>query len=390
MPARLGDMDVAYDAPGLQACRRALRQHLAASATDDDTRAAGAGARGLRVGFSGGPDSFALLAAACAEELNPVAVIVDHGLHPEHAAITAAAAERAEALGAAVEIHAVGAAVAARRATGVGEEAAAREARYAAFAAAGCAIAVAHTADDQAETWLLGALRGHATGMQAVSRRGSLLIHRPLLGIRRADTHAVATELSYRGAPVELFSDPTNLDPTYRRGALRTQVLPALHDTVGSDPIPQLAAAAEQAAAADAAIGEWAAPLVRAALQPTADAGAGAPGMVGCAVAELPGRRAGLPEDFLVRAALDVAAVDPLPEVVCARVIRDIMVALGAAPTQAAVAAAVAQIRRWRGQGAVAVGRGSGGHSERLAVARIRGKLVFASPPRDMSRIPHV
>lgn len=104
----------------------------------------------------------------------------------------------------------------------------ARDARYAfLFAAAERAgasrIAVAHHADDQAETVLFRLARGTGLGGLAgiPARRGHII--RPLLPFRRSrlEGHARARGLRHR-------EDPTNVDPRYARNRIRLSVLPAL------------------------------------------------------------------------------------------------------------------------------------------------------------------
>ena len=129
-------------------------------------------------------------------------------------------------------------------------EAQAREARYEALMTAAAAesrsVWVAHTMDDQAETYLLGSLRGRAVGMPV-----SGTVIRPFLSVRRADTVAACAELG-----LEVWHDPMNADPRFRRVRVRTEVLPLLADIHGGDPVPPLAAAAalarDDAAALDA------------------------------------------------------------------------------------------------------------------------------------------
>ena len=116
----------------------------------------------------------------------------------------------------------------------------------AAAAAEGRSVWVAHTMDDQAETYLLGSLRGRAVGMPV-----SGTVIRPFLSVRRADTVAACAELG-----LEVWHDPMNADPRFRRVRVRTEVLPLLADIHGGDPVPPLAAAAslarDDAAALDA------------------------------------------------------------------------------------------------------------------------------------------
>ena len=84
-------------------------------------------------------------------------------------------------------------------------------------------VAVAHTRDDQAETYLLRLARGAgARGLASMRpRRGRII--RPLLGIGRQELHAAlaASNLPYR-------SDRTNLDVSFPRNRVRHDVLPAL------------------------------------------------------------------------------------------------------------------------------------------------------------------
>ncbi len=181
------------------------------------------------IGLSGGADSLALVAAAVAERRDVLAICVDHGLQPGSAEVATQAAKQAETLGATSTVIAVTVAKG-------NIEAQARKARYQAlFEHAGNRpLWVAHTMDDQAETFLLSSLRGKASGMAAVGR-----ITRPFLGIRRADTVAACQELG-----LKVWDDPMNTDPQFERVRLRHEVLPLLKEIKGSEVIPALAAAA--------------------------------------------------------------------------------------------------------------------------------------------------
>src|SRR6185312_6072541 len=129
--------------------------------------------------------------------------------------------------------------------TAGGPEAAARAARYAALDAAGEALGatvlLGHTADDQAETVLLGLGRGSGPRSIAGMRPADGNYLRPLLGLRRADTEAmcVALELPY-------WQDPHNTDPRFQRARLRTEVLPLLEDVLQGGVAGALARTAEQ------------------------------------------------------------------------------------------------------------------------------------------------
>ncbi|MGB6308179.1 MAG: tRNA lysidine(34) synthetase TilS, partial [Steroidobacteraceae bacterium] len=123
-----------------------------------------AGATGLAVALSGGADSASLLAAASALNADsrglPLrAVHIDHGLQPAAGAFRRACA----ALCADLNVPLTVISVDVRAPAGASLEAAARDARYAAFEAElrlrECLL-TAHHREDQAETLLLQALRG--------------------------------------------------------------------------------------------------------------------------------------------------------------------------------------------------------------------------------------
>lgn len=212
------------------ACRRAVRPVH----TNPDLPAA--------IGLSGGPDSLALVAAAAAEGKHVRAVVVDHGLQPGSADVAARAAEQAQRLDVPAEVVRVDVDTVAGTGRAIGLEAAARAARYSAlFAAAGsdADVWVAHTADDQAETLLLGALRGNPAGMAPRSDR----LVRPLLFLRRAETVGACQELG-----LETWDDPMNHDSAYRRVAIRQQIIPALTELLGGDAVVPLAGTANRIA----------------------------------------------------------------------------------------------------------------------------------------------
>ena len=206
----------------------------------------------VAVGLSGGADSLALMAALVAEGHEVIALCVDHGLQDGSRAQAERAAEQARKLGARARVLSVAAGVSAAAGT-ESMEAAARAARYRALAAAcadeGLEVAVAHTADDQAETLLLGALRGRVTGMNERSEVEGARVVRPLLNVRRADTEGACAELG-----LSTWQDPQNADTHFRRVALRREVIPQLSRIIGGDAVPALAQAASDAALDDAAL----------------------------------------------------------------------------------------------------------------------------------------
>lgn len=115
---------------------------------------------------------------------------------------------------------------------GVSVEMAARELRYAWFTGlcrgnGFAALAVAHNANDNAETMILNMLRGTGVkGMTGMRRSSPLLstdvpLIRPLLGFTRKDIqeYAVSHHLEWR-------EDCTNADSAYKRNLVRNEVFP--------------------------------------------------------------------------------------------------------------------------------------------------------------------
>src|SRR4029079_18159666 len=84
-------------------------------------------------------------------------------------------------------------------------------------------IALAHQADDQAETVLFRIVRG--TGLRGLAgipyRRGPFV--RPLLDVTRAE---IARYLARRSIP--FVEDPSNADPRFSRARVRHRLLPLL------------------------------------------------------------------------------------------------------------------------------------------------------------------
>lgn len=131
-------------------------------------------------------------------------------------------------------------------------EAEARRQRYqflhgAAQEAGAARIAVAHHADDQAETVLFRLARGTGLGGLAgmAARRGSIV--RPLLPFRRARLVAWATERGLRHR-----SDPSNLDLRFARNRIRHVALPAL-ERVRPGTVASILRLADEAARAEEA-----------------------------------------------------------------------------------------------------------------------------------------
>jgi tRNA(Ile)-lysidine synthetase-like protein len=187
----------------------------------------------LAVGFSGGPDSTALLAALCALGWeSPVAVHVDHGirnrveLDAERALVRGLCAS----LGATLLVASVrpGAVLERARSRGEGIEAEARRYRYAALSSSlrrssAKALLLAHTRDDQVETLLMRLLGGSGTGgLRGIPvARGPFL--RPFLGLEKAK---LLEYLESRGLPFSM--DSSNASGDFLRNRIRRDLLPLL------------------------------------------------------------------------------------------------------------------------------------------------------------------
>ena len=292
------------------------------------------------VALSGGPDSLALTAAAAA--VRPTtALIVDHGLQAQSAAVAETAREQAMDLGCIaarvlrVQVGATG-----------GPEAAARNARYPALQAArdGAPVLLAHTLDDQAETVLLGLGRGSGPRSIAGMRPADPPWFRPLLGVRRSTTHQVCAELG-----LTAWDDPHNSDHRFTRVRLRAEVLPLLEDVLGGGVAEALARTAsalrEDTDALDA--------LALDALGRASSAGGG--GLEVAAIADLHGalRRRGLRAWLLAGGATDL--------------------------TDQQIRSVDALVTAWRGQGGVAVGCDT--PRTRLFAERRAGVLTLRTEP---------
>ena len=109
-------------------------------------------------------------------------------------------------------------------------EAVARRQRYRLFEEnthAGDCILTAHHADDQAETFLMNALRGSGVaGLRGIARQrrlGSSLLLRPLLEFtrERLEDYASRYEIAW-------FNDPSNQNPRFDRNYLRHEIVPLI------------------------------------------------------------------------------------------------------------------------------------------------------------------
>jgi tRNA(Ile)-lysidine synthase len=170
---------------------------------------------------SGGADSLALLVLASEAACDVTAVHVDHRLRPGSAEDSVVVADVAAKWGAKFRSEQV------QVLPGPNLEARARAARYAALPAG---VLTGHTADDQAETVLLNLLRGAGIDGLAGMRRD----RRPLLSLRRAETHDLCAQLG-----LEPVDDETNKDRRFRRNRIRHDLLPVL-DAIAERDVAEL------------------------------------------------------------------------------------------------------------------------------------------------------
>jgi tRNA(Ile)-lysidine synthase len=182
------------------------------------------------VGVSGGGDSLALMLlladwAKAGRKPPPVVLIVDHGLRRGSSRDARKTAQWARAAG--LKAHVLSWT---GKKPGADVEAAAREARYRLMGEY-CgrngirALHVAHTLEDQAETFLLRLARGSGldglSAMRALAPYplpgfGDLALARPLLDFTRAELRAFL-----KARKQDWLDDPMNEDPRFARVKLR-------------------------------------------------------------------------------------------------------------------------------------------------------------------------
>ena len=199
----------------------------------------------LLIAVSGGADSLAL-AAACEFEAKKLGVkiaaaVIDHSLQKGSDKVAAQTAKTLAALGfeeVVVKKITVGKAG--------GPEAAARTARYAALETLrqktkSHFIVLGHTSSDQAETVLLGLVRGSGSkSLSGMSEKTGFLL-RPLLGVERATTEAFCKD-----SGIKYWSDPQNQDKKFLRVMIRKLVLPFLEKQLGGSVAASLVRTSDQ------------------------------------------------------------------------------------------------------------------------------------------------
>jgi len=176
------------------------------------------------IGVSGGPDSVALLSVLVELGWRPHVCHLNHQLRGTD---SDADAEFVRELAARYDLPNT-----IEACTVAPDEESARRARQEFFASVAASTGVkklvlAHTADDQVETFLLRLLRGAGVpglvGIWPERQLGTLRVIRPLLKVRRSEImeYLTAKKLSYR-------EDKSNADTRFTRNRVRHELLPLL------------------------------------------------------------------------------------------------------------------------------------------------------------------
>jgi tRNA(Ile)-lysidine synthase len=191
------------------------------------------------LGYSGGPDSKALLYALLEEGIFPHLAHVDHGWRETSAKEAQMIVEEAKLLN--CPLHTI-------RLNAPKDENGARRARLEYFASLMKdyeALLLAHQADDLAETVLKRVFEGaslcHIHGMSETGELYGMKIWRPLLTVKKEEILQFLQELK-----IPYFSDITNLNPIYLRARMRKELFPFLNQTFGKEARGNLALLAER------------------------------------------------------------------------------------------------------------------------------------------------
>ena len=191
----------------------------------------------ILLGYSGGPDSKALLYALleCQKEfpLELHLAHIDHNWRPESGMEAEILKSEAESLSLPFHLHTLD-----HLPTG-NLEAHGREARlgffqkiYEQISAQG--LILAHQADDQAETVLKRILEGahlrYIQGIEEISSIKGMRVWRPLLSLPKKDL-----EEWLKNKNLSAILDPTNSDLRFLRGRMREEIIPSLSAQFGKE-----------------------------------------------------------------------------------------------------------------------------------------------------------
>ncbi|MGH6647892.1 tRNA lysidine(34) synthetase TilS [Aquabacterium sp.] len=268
----------------------------------------------IAVAYSGGRDSTALLhatAVAAREQagLRVVALHVHHGLSPNADQWLAHAQSQCEAWAAqGLPVSLVWRRLRLERQQGDSVEALARDARYQALTemaheAGADTVLLAHHRRDQAETFLLQALRGAGmaglSAMPAMADRHGIQWARPWLTHPR---RAIEAYVAQHG--LSHVEDDSNADPRFARNRVRLTVWPALEAAFEQAEV-SLAQSASRAADARACLEIWLEQSLAGLLLPEQDEAMSAPALL---VWPLPQQRELLRHWFITRTARHLPA----------------------------------------------------------------------------------
>jgi len=186
--------------------------------------------RPILVGYSGGPDSKALLYALREIPISLHVAHVDHGWREESSIEAKEIKQEIENLGFPYYV---------KKLSLPKSENLCREARQKFFSEI-CkkhslqGVLLAHHKDDQAETVLKRMLEGahlsSFSGIESVKKMGELTLFRPFLSISKKEI------LSYlEKNKVRYFNDKSNKDPKYLRARMREEIVPSLAFSFGKE-----------------------------------------------------------------------------------------------------------------------------------------------------------
>ena len=187
--------------------------------------------KALLLGFSGGPDSLALLHLLLECDVDLHVAHIDHGWRAESEEDAKRLKQEVEMLKLPFHLK--------RLENIPRKENEAREARLGFFKQIyqkidSQALVLGHHGDDQSETVLKRILEGASLsalkGILPVSTLEEMQVWRPLLGASKREIRAWLKEKSLQ--PIE---DRTNLDPSYLRGKMRASILPELEEQFGKE-----------------------------------------------------------------------------------------------------------------------------------------------------------
>lgn len=207
--------------------------------------------RPLVLGYSGGPDSKALLYALHALQIPLHVAHIDHGWRAESAQEALSCAQEAAALGYPFHTCRLSSPASTRN-----REEAAREARMAFFRSLYQttpfqALVLAHHRDDLAETVLKRILEGaHLPalgGMRPVTHHADYAIWRPLLSIPKEQIFAYLQSKN-----LNAMQDASNHDMTFQRNRIRRHLIPEARKALGKEVSSNLSLLSERAYELDA------------------------------------------------------------------------------------------------------------------------------------------